>query len=316
MAGTKNGSDEEEERERNDGSSSFASSSSSFSSPLSKSLAAPRRGRDPRTSASQAGPLSLRQLLRDQRVQPLLVLLLLGLPLQLLHPPRFLLLLLLLRTAAAAPAKELPPRECRTVRSLLCGAGSKRQPGRTPGGGVFCARGPECVSSTTSLALSVLCPRRAWYDTGPTPNGAEWCWATDRANATLSCSCLHHERWRRSRLRLAAEVASQVAMGLLLRFGTTGPHKKKATPEPNAWWWWWGGGGRGGVGEGGGGEGGWWWWWWFYRAFTNACVCSGCAALMHRIQWPNTWDDSPRRRHRHSTSKWTECKKCRKNAAK
>ena len=31
---------------------------------------------------------------------------------------------------------------------------------------------------------------------------------------TLSCSCLHHERWRLSRLRLAAKVAvSQAAIG-------------------------------------------------------------------------------------------------------
>ena len=31
---------------------------------------------------------------------------------------------------------------------------------------------------------------------------------------------------------------------------------------------------------------------------------------VHQIQWPNTWDDSRRRRHWDSTSRWTESEKC------
>ena len=38
------------------------------------------------------------------------------------------------------------PAECRTVRSLRCGPGSKRLPSRTPGSGGFCARRPSCCS--------------------------------------------------------------------------------------------------------------------------------------------------------------------------
>ena len=54
------------------------------------------------------------------------------------------------------------PEECRRLRSLLCGPGSGGRPSRTPGGGVICARGPECVTySTSSPALAFFSPRRA-----------------------------------------------------------------------------------------------------------------------------------------------------------
>ena len=36
------------------------------------------------------------------------------------------------------------------MRSLRCGPGLKRLPGRTPGGGDFCARGPSRVTFSTS----------------------------------------------------------------------------------------------------------------------------------------------------------------------
>ena len=54
------------------------------------------------------------------------------------------------------------PAECRTVRSLRCGPGSRRLPGRTPGSGGFCARRPTCFScSTPSLVLvTVFSARR------------------------------------------------------------------------------------------------------------------------------------------------------------
>ena len=68
------------------------------------------------------------------------------------------------------------PEERRTVRSLLCGPGSTRLPGRTPGGGVFCPRRASCVSCTTSslMAVAVYCLR-----------GAEWCVASATAIATV-----------------------------------------------------------------------------------------------------------------------------------
>ena len=64
------------------------------------------------------------------------------------------------------------PAECRTVRSLRCGPGSKRLPGRTPGSGGVCARRPSCCSC--SPALAVFGPR-----------GAAWCVASARTIATV-----------------------------------------------------------------------------------------------------------------------------------
>ena len=68
------------------------------------------------------------------------------------------------------------PAECRTVRSLRCGPGSRRLPGRTPGGGVFCPSRAACASCTTSslMAVAVFCLR-----------GGEWCTASATAIATV-----------------------------------------------------------------------------------------------------------------------------------
>ena len=80
------------------------------------------------------------------------------------------------RKASAAPSTASPAdparegrarvgmpshEECRRLRSLLCGPGSARVPGRTPGGGVFCPRRASCVAFTTSSnsALAVFGPR-------------------------------------------------------------------------------------------------------------------------------------------------------------
>ena len=62
------------------------------------------------------------------------------------------------------------------MRSLLCGPGSARMPGRSPGGGVFCARGLQCVACSTSslMALTGFCLR-----------GAAWCVASAGATATV-----------------------------------------------------------------------------------------------------------------------------------
>ena len=83
-----------------------------------------------------------------------------------------------------APASTCKPRvgrqspgKCRWLRSLLCGPGSARMPGRALGGGVFCAREPECdACSTSSLTLvEVFSPasRRTrcppWGTSGGTP---------------------------------------------------------------------------------------------------------------------------------------------------
>ena len=86
------------------------------------------------------------------------------------------------------------PEKCRRLRSLLCGPGSARMPGRTTGGGVFCARWPVCVTcSSTSLALApVFGPR------GEAFCCALWCVAAARAVRTVCCSCRSHEHSRRS----------------------------------------------------------------------------------------------------------------------
>ena len=58
-----------------------------------------------------------------------------------------------------------------------------------------------------------------------------------------------------------------------------------------------------------------WWWWWYCRAFSDRGRLLRARAYLHLIQWPNAWDDSRRRRHWASTSKWTEAEKCRIAAA-
>ena len=106
------------------------------------------------------------------------------------------------------PRRGVCPEEHRRLRSLLCGPGSARLPGRTPGGGAVCARRPSCVAcSSTSLALAaVFCPRGApfccisTFSTGP----ALWWRAAARAMRTVCCSCRGIERSRRSRRRRAA----------------------------------------------------------------------------------------------------------------
>ena len=85
-------------------------------------------------------------------------------------------------SVASPPAKDTnaregaPPEECRRLRSLLCGPGSERLPGRFPGGGVVCPRRASCASCTTSslIAVAVFCLR-----------GAEWCVASATAIATV-----------------------------------------------------------------------------------------------------------------------------------
>ena len=100
--------------------------------------------------------------------------------------------------------------ECRTVRSLRCGRGSRRLPGRTPGSGGFCARRPTCFScSTPSLVLvTVLSARRP--SCAVSTFGYEW-WDTVANNAaTVCCSCRNHERRRRCLRRFAAPSPSTI----------------------------------------------------------------------------------------------------------
>ena len=69
--------------------------------------------------------------------------------------------------------------ECRRLRSLLCGPGSARMPGRTASGGAFSRRGASFVSySSTSL---VFCPR-----------GAAFCCISLRTSTLVECSCQSH----------------------------------------------------------------------------------------------------------------------------
>ena len=91
-----------------------------------------------------------------------------------------------------------------------CGRTSTNGAGRDPGGGGFWRRGASCNSrSSTSLrALSVFCPRRALNVSPAATLSKLWWAAADRAMRTVCCSCFHHERSRRSRLRLAAEATA------------------------------------------------------------------------------------------------------------
>ena len=97
---------------------------------------------------------------------------------------------------------------------------------------MFCARRPSYVA----------CSRR---DTTPGPE--LWCRAEARAAATLSCSCRHHERWRRSLRWWALDVppASPTRAAITKKPPVRVEHKK-GSPETrttrvlctNAWWWW------------------------------------------------------------------------------
>ena len=90
------------------------------------------------------------------------------------------------------------------MRSLLCGPGSSGRPGRSPGGGVFCARRPECVACPHTPALAIVCPRE------------EWCVYSARAIATLCRSCFSHERRRRCLRRRAAPSPSTSPPAIIL----------------------------------------------------------------------------------------------------
>ena len=97
------------------------------------------------------------------------------------------------------------PTKRRKLRSLRCGRGSSGRPGRSPGGGVFCARRPECDSSTTSsLAVAIFWCRSMLY--ASRPPSQLWCGTVATAALTLCASCRHHERRRLSRRRRALEV--------------------------------------------------------------------------------------------------------------
>ena len=92
------------------------------------------------------------------------------------------------RAEASTPSPDAPastgrprvgrgsPAKHRWLRSLRCGAGSARQPGRTPGGGVFCpCRASYVAFTTSSLALArVVCPRRAAFCCNSTFGPALW----------------------------------------------------------------------------------------------------------------------------------------------
>ena len=107
--------------------------------------------------------------------------------------------------SAGTTRRGASPAECRTVRSLRCGPGSRRLPGRTPGSGGFCARRPSCCScSTPSPTLAIFGPL-----------GAVWCVISARVIATVIRSCRSHERSRRCRLRAAAVAVSTPAVDIM-----------------------------------------------------------------------------------------------------
>ena len=123
---------------------------------------------------------------------------------------------------------KLSPAERRTVRSLRCGPGSTRQPGRSPGGGVFCPRGAMCAScSTSSPTLAIFGPL-----------GAVWCVISARVIATVIRSCRSHERSRRCRLRAAAVAVSTPELVDIIKAQKSHQHKTRATCLSLGWCVW------------------------------------------------------------------------------
>ena len=112
--------------------------------------------------------------------------------------------------SAGTTRRGVSPAECRTVRSLRFGPGSKRLPGRTTGSGGFCARRPSCCScSTPSLVLvTVLSARRP--SCAVSTFGYEWWDTVASTAATACCSCRNHERRRRCLRRFAAPSPSTI----------------------------------------------------------------------------------------------------------
>ena len=111
------------------------------------------------------------------------------------------------------------PENCRRLLSLLCGKGSGRMPGRSPGGGVLCARRPTCVTcSSTSLALAPVFG----------PRGTVWCENSAKAMATLRRSWRKNCLSRRCRLR-AAPVALSTSIVNSVKLFAEVTHKKMGT---------------------------------------------------------------------------------------
>ena len=91
-----------------------------------------------------------------------------------------------------------------TVTAACGSATSGRGAGRSPGGGVLCARGPSYVScSTSSSPLAVF-----------SLLGGEWWVASARAMATLIRTYRMYARWRRSLRRLSAPVPAWSTSGM------------------------------------------------------------------------------------------------------
>ena len=124
-------------------------------------------------------------------------------------------------TGASGVCTKIAQQAKSTMRSMVCrgsrscGRGSARTPGRNPAVSsssnskitaslaalVLCLRGARCAASP---ALSVFCARRPSCVTPAATLSQLWWAATDRAIATLCCSCRHHERRRRCLRRQAA----------------------------------------------------------------------------------------------------------------
>ena len=87
------------------------------------------------------------------------------------------------------------PEARRTVRSLRCGPGSAKMPGRAPGGDSFCPRKTSCVSraSTSLMAVAVFCL-----------HGAVWWVASATAVAmmlpTTGPTAVHRQKKKRATL--------------------------------------------------------------------------------------------------------------------
>ena len=110
------------------------------------------------------------------------------------------------------------PEKCRRLRSLLCGKGSGRMPGRSPRWkSLLCP--PACETcSCTSPTLAIIGPL-----------GAAWCVISARAMATVIRSCRNMERSRRSLRRRATPLDRGRPLGSAMNHGQLCKKRQRAT---------------------------------------------------------------------------------------
>ena len=110
--------------------------------------------------------------------------------------------------------------------------------------GVFQILAVKCVSKSSPFPVLVAV---FWFRRTPlaVPTLRKEWWVTEARTAAIDfCSCLSHERSRRSLRRRALPVPpsapSRAALGLPRGFDQQEDTQKKGATQPvRTWWWWW-----------------------------------------------------------------------------